>query len=322
MKISVIIPVYNVEQYLHECLISVITQSYNNYEVICINDGSTDGSLAILQEYARKYSKISVIDQVNSGLSATRNAGIKVATGDYIFLLDSDDYLEPDSLDILARNTTDEDLVCFNGRRYFEDGRIEEPDNGISAEFCRGWDYYNQYALVSRKFHFVCTVLRMYRRIFLLENNLMFTEGIFHEDNLFTPIACYYAQKVKIIPDCLYVYRIREGSITQKVRVKRLFDIIYIANTLSAFFITKNEIEKMVVYREIAGAYFRGFMNDDISVFGNNDKRLKKLINWKNFQSVSIYPRHKRIFRLLNIHPVLFRCYIFIERIFKNQSIN
>jgi glycosyltransferase involved in cell wall biosynthesis len=321
MKISVIIPVYNVEQYLRECLDSVITQSYNDYEVICINDGSTDGSMAILQEYAKKYPRISLIDQANKGLSAARNAGIHAATGDCICLLDSDDYLEPDSLDILAKNTNDEDLICFNGRRFFEDGRTEEPDKGISAEFSKGWDYYKQYALVSRKFHFVCTVLRMYRRNFLLKNNLMFSEGIFHEDNLFTPIACYYAQKVKIIPDCLYVYRIRKGSITQEIKVKRLFDMIYIANSLSTFFITKHDIEKMVVYREIAGAYFRGFMNDDISVFGNNDKQLKKLINWKNYQSVSVYPRHKRIFRLINVHPVLFRCYVFFEKKVKKSIV-
>jgi glycosyltransferase involved in cell wall biosynthesis len=321
MKISVIIPVYNVEQYLRECLDSVMTQSYNDYEVICINDGSTDGSMAVLKEYAEKYPKVSVIDQENKGLSAARNAGINAATGEYVFLLDSDDYLQPDSLDILAKNITDEDIICFNGRRYFEDGRTEEPDKGISAAFDSGWDYYNQYALVNRKFHFVCTVLRMYRRDFLKVNNLMFTEGIFHEDNLFTPIACYYAQKVKIIPDCLYVYRIREGSIMQKVRVKRLFDIIYIANTLSAFFITNNEIEKKVIYREIAGAYFRGFMKEDMRVFGNNDKKLKKLINWKNFQAVSVYPRHKRIFRLLRMHPVLFRCFIFFEKIIKKSIV-
>jgi len=161
MKISVIIPVYNVEQYLRECLDSVMTQSYNDYEVICINDGSTDGSMAVLKEYAEKYPKVSVIDQENKGLSAARNAGINAATGEYVFLLDSDDYLEPDSLDILAKNITDEDIICFNGRRYFEDGRTEEPDKGISAAFDSGWDYYNQYALVNRKFHFVCTVLRM-----------------------------------------------------------------------------------------------------------------------------------------------------------------
>lgn len=319
MKISIIIPVYNVEQYLRECLDSVVTQSYDNYEIICINDGSTDGSFTILKEYAEQYSQIRIINQENKGLSASRNEGIKKATGDYLFFLDSDDYLEVDCFNILAKCTRGQDLICFNGRRFFEDGRKEEPDPGIADEFDRGWDYYNQYALVNRKFHFVCTVLRLYRRDFLLNNNLMFTEGIFHEDNLFTPIACYFAQKVKIIPDCLYIYRIRQGSITQKIRIKRLFDIIYIANTLSDFFISKTDIEKKIVYREIAGAYFRGFMKDDRKIFSNNDKQLKRLINWNNFQKVSIYPRHQRIFKLLKIHPVIFRLYVFFERIIKKS---
>lgn len=313
IKFSLIIPIYNVEQYLRDCLNSVIAQTYPDYEVICVNDGSTDGSLAILEEYQKKYDKITVISQQNKGLSGARNTGIRTAKGDYLFFLDSDDWIEPNTLEILAQKQRGEDLVCFNGRRCFEDGRTEEPDSGIEEPLLNGWEYYNKYALVSRKFHFVCSVLRLYRRDYLLNNNLFFEVGIYHEDNLFTPLACYYAQTVKVIPDCLYVYRIREGSITQSVNVQRLYDMITVANKLSAFFIPISGIDKSQLYREIAGEYFGAYMPEKRKLYGNKDLVIMKLINWTNFKTVSIYARHRRIYFFLSIHPALFRIYFWIE---------
>ena len=311
---SIIVPVFNVEKYLRQCLDSVIQQSFQNFEVICVNDGSTDRSLSILQEYLQKDTRIKLIDQANSGLSAARNAGIDAAKGEYVFFLDSDDWIEPDTLKILSEKQNGEDLVCFNGRRYFEDGTTEKPDSGIEETQLTGWEYYNKYALASRKFHFVCTVLRIYKKDFLEEHNLMFEEGIYHEDNLFTPIVCYNAGLVKIIPDCLYIYRIREGSITQSVNVQRIYDLIRVANVLSTFFIPLKNIDKTFVYREIAGEYYLGFTLDKKAFCGNFEKQLIGHINWKNFKQVSVYKRHRLIYRLLRVHPALFRGYIFIEQ--------
>ncbi len=313
-KLSIIIPIYNVEKYLHQCLDSILNQTYDPYEIICINDGSTDNSLTILKEYVQKSEKIKIITQPNKGLSGARNAGIKAAKGEYLFFLDSDDWIEENALQILVEKITDKsDLICFNGCRYFEDGRTEEPDAGITENNLTGWEYYNKYALQNRKFHFVCSVLRLYRREFLLENNLFFKEGIYHEDNLFTPIVCYYAKSVQIIPDCLYVYRIREGSISQTLSEKRILDTIKVANDLANFFISKSNIEKEIVYREISGEYFSIFMPEKRKGLAINGKDLKKQINWDNFKAVSIYPRHKRIFRLLSVHPKLFQIYFRVE---------
>ena len=318
MKFSVIIPVYNVEQYLCDCLDSIVAQSYHDYEVICVNDGSTDGSLAILEEYQQKYHQIIIISQLNKGLSGARNAGIQVAKGNYIFFLDSDDWIETDTLKILAEKQNGEDLLCFNGRRCFEDGTTEEPDSGIEESQLTGWEYYNKYALLPRKFHFVCTVLRLYRREYLLKNNLFFEEGIYHEDNLFTPLACYYAKTVRVISHCLYIYRIREGSITQSVNVQRLYDVITVANKLSNFFIPIRDIDKQQLYKEIAGEYFGAFTSDNVKLFGNKDAEIKKKINWGSFKEVSMYPRHRRIYLLLFVSPHLFRAYMWIEKfIFK-----
>lgn len=322
MKFSIIIPVYNVEKYLCDCLDSVLNQSYpDDYEVICVNDGSTDESLYILKNYADKDKRIKVVSQENKGLSVARNRGINAATGKYIFFLDSDDWLETNALEILSHQIDDEDIICFNGHRYFEDGSKEElPDKGIIENNLTGWDYYNKYALISRKFHFVCVVLRLYNRDFLLKNQLFFEEEIYHEDNLFTPIVCYYAKKVKVIPDILYVYRIRDGSITWSVNLKKLEDIIKVANKLSDFFIPKTDIDKSIVFREIAGEYFSVYMSPKAKVFGKDYTEVRSLINWKSFKTVSVYPRHKRIYKLIKLHPVVFSMYIRIEQILKKSK--
>ena len=98
VKVSVVIPVYNVEGYLEECLDSVINQTLEDIEIICINDGSTDNSLEILEEYAKKDNRIKILNQENQGISATRNNGLKICKGKYICFLDSDDYLELNAL--------------------------------------------------------------------------------------------------------------------------------------------------------------------------------------------------------------------------------
>jgi glycosyltransferase involved in cell wall biosynthesis len=312
--LSIIIPVYNVEPYLVRCIDSVLSQSFEDYEVICINDGSTDGSLSVLSGLAQPTNKITIISQTNKGLSAARNSGIRAARGEYLLFLDSDDWIEPDALQILASNIQNEDLICFNGRRFFEGGKTEDADAGINETGLTGWQYYNKYALVSRKFHFVCTVLRLYKRDFLLKYSLFFEEGIFHEDNLFTPIVCYHAQSVKIIPECLYVYRIRHGSIMQTAHIRRLFDSITIANALAGFFIPLQNIDKSIIYRQIAGEYFKNFSSGQKKVYGNNDQLLKEKINWAYFKAVSIYPRHKRIYFLLALSPELFRLYELSEK--------
>ena len=256
MKFSLIIPVYNVRQYLRDCLDSVLAQTCTDWEAVCVNDGSTDDSPSILREYAAKDTRIRIIDQSNGGLSAARNVGIKAAKGEYIFLLDSDDWIVPDALERLNRHLDGQDMLCFSGRKFIEaDGTYHQPDVLQPATYSSGMDYYNANALASRDFPFVCTVLRLYRREYLHTNNLFFTPGIYHEDNMFTPIACYHAAKVTVIPDNLYIYRIRPESIMTTFRPKRMTDMVWISNTLASFFISAQGFDKTIIYRAITHAY-------------------------------------------------------------------
>ena len=308
MLVSIIIPVYNVGKYLRVCLDSVLNQSFTDWEAICVNDGSTDGSASILEEYAKLDGRFTVIAQANGGLSAARNTGLDAAQGDYILFLDSDDWLEPDALRILSESITDEDLLCFNGRKYFEkSSEFEVADHFEPADYTKGWEYYSRNALNHRNFAFVCVVLRCYRRSFLLDHGLRFKTGIYHEDNLFTPLACYYAGMVKVIPDVLYDYRVRESSIMTSRSLKHWEDIIRIANELAGFFIPKEGLEKKTVYQALTHHYQMAFAN----VTPAEDKSLLPLVNWSYYKAVSrTKPRHRVLYLALRISPRLFRAII------------
>lgn len=291
MKFSIVIPVYNVEKYLHDCLDSVLGQSFSDWEAIGVNDGSTDGSADILEEYAEKDHRFKVVSQANGGLSAARNTGLKEAKGECVLFLDSDDWLEKNTLEVLSTNMTDEDMLCFSGRRYFENERLYNEADQLKAQtYFSGMDYYNENALQSRDFAFVCVVLRAYKRSLLLDNGLWFKEGIFHEDNFFTPLACYYAGKVKVINECLYDYRVRSNSITSTANTKRHRDLLETANTLAAFFVLKQGFDKTVIYRAITHHYQVVFMN----AAKEERKELKSLCDWSLYHKVSrTKPRHR-----------------------------
>ena len=294
LTFSIIIPVYNVEQYLRDCLDSVCRQTYSDWEAICVNDGSTDGSAAILEEYAEKDSRFKIISQPNGGLSAARNTGLKAAKWEYVLFLDSDDWLEPQALEVISKSLSDEDMLCFSGRRFFESERqYHDADQLLVRTYASGMDYYNENALLSRDFAFVCVVLRAYKREFLLSHELRFKEGIYHEDNLFTPLVCYYAKKVKVVNECLYDYRVRANSITTTGNVKRLRDLLETANTLAMFFISKQDFDKTVVYRAITHHYQVVFANASES----ERKELKGFCNWSLYRKVSRTKiRHRVIF--------------------------
>ena len=284
MRFSIIIPVYNVELYLNECLDSVLGQTCSDWEAICVNDGSTDGSLDILTEYASRESRLKVITQPNGGLSSARNTGVNAAKGEYVLFLDSDDWLEENALEVLSTNLEGEDMLCYSGRRYFENDRTyHDADQLNSQSYLSGMDYYNENALLTRDFAFVCVVLRIYKREFLLRHNLHFKEGIFHEDNLFTPLACFYAERVKVVKECLYDYRVRSNSITTTGNSKRLQDLLGTANTLAGFFVQKEGFDKAVVYRAITHHY------QTVFAYASKEKRreFKRLCDWGLYRKVS-----------------------------------
>lgn len=299
MKFSIVVPVYNVEAYLDNCLASLQAQDFADFEVICVNDGSTDRSREILSEWAGKMPQIRVIDRENGGLSAARNTGLQAAIGDYVVFVDSDDWVEPTMLKRLAEENNDEDMICFACRRT-----DHNTYDTLVPEQSEGWNYYNRHALEHREVPFVCVWQRCYRRGFLEENNLRFREGILHEDNEFTPRACLKSKRVKVIPDVLYNYRIRPGSIMTTRGLRSKESLITIGNELSELFAKELNIDKTIAYQALTQCYQMAFIDNT----HEEDRQLKQLIDWHCYRRVSrTKPRHRINYSLLRISPTLFR---------------
>lgn len=303
MKFSIVVPVYNVEAYLDNCLASLQAQDFADFEVICVNDGSTDRSREILSEWAGKLPQMKVVDRVNGGLSAARNTGLAAATGNYIIFVDSDDWVEPTMLNRLAEEANGEDMICFACRKS---------DNGATDDFVPeqtdGWNYYNCHALEHREVPFVCVWQRCYRREFLMENNLHFRESILHEDNEFTPRACLKATSIKVIPDVLYNYRVRPGSIMTTRGLRSKESLITIGNELSVLFAKEHGIDKTVAYQALTQCYQMAFIDNT----HEEDIKLKPQIDWSSYFRVSrTKMRHRIQYSALKFSPHLFR---FISR--------
>ena len=311
MKLSIIIPAYNVEKFLPKCLDSILRQDCGGFEVIAVNDGSTDGTLSLLEEYARTYSNLKVISQENRGMSTARNRGLKEAQGEYVMFVDSDDWLCDNALALLMPHFNGEDVVCFNAKKYIEDdGTFVENNRPMPDAVMSGWDYFNAQRLLSTEIHFVCIWQRAYRRDFLTENNLRFADGILRaEDDLFSTMVMYHAKSVKAIDLCCYVYRIRQSSITTTVNIQRWYDSLRVQEILADFFVPLQGLDKSIIYQILASGYINNFSEGTIRLYGNQDKYLSERINWSHFATTAITKRHKRLYRLIRISPKLYRLY-------------
>lgn len=206
IKISVIIPVYNVEKYLDKCILSVLKQTLKNIEIILVNDGSTDSSAEIIKKYSNKYDNIKVVTKENGGLSSARNAGLAIAEGKYITFLDSDDYITKNYLknlyDAAERNNSDM-AVCG---QYKVDGK-----GNILSKIT--YPVKNEGNCVLRKMNIAG---KLYRRSYIEKHNICFGIGKTYEDNPFNFVALFLAKNIVFLNYAGYCQVVREGSITAK----------------------------------------------------------------------------------------------------------
>lgn len=216
--VSVIVPIYNVENYLKQCLDSLIQQEYQDMEVIMVNDGSTDKSVEIAKIYAEKYTNFILIEQNNRGLSAARNIGLKHASGEYIMYLDSDDYLEPRTLTTCLDkiNRLDPDLLVFSGNKIICNENNDVLEVKKYGPYCEseqetGLDLYQE--LRKNNNYYTCVVYQIVKKDVLDRNNIEFFEGILHEDHLYTFLIFAASGKSICINQNLYNYRVRANSI-------------------------------------------------------------------------------------------------------------
>lgn len=231
--ISVIIPIYKVEEYLAECIDSVLHQTYRQLEIILVDDGSPDTCPRLCDEYSRKDDRIKVIHKANGGLSDARNAGLTAATGDYVIYLDSDDYWSDthamERMVAQIRNNDRTDLVLSGFILYFPSSKQKIYPSPLHVDRINGKDkidvleYLTQYGDL-----FMSACQKLVRRELLIRNDIRFQKGLLSED-IDWSIAVYIKAQVIYASDTpFYCYRQRNGSITKTMNAKSFKDLLYI----------------------------------------------------------------------------------------------
>ncbi|SDI32887.1 glycosyltransferase [Proteiniclasticum ruminis] len=238
--VSIVVPVYNTEKYLKRCIDSIIDQTFDNYEVILINDGSTDSSLDILKEYADEYDNFFLISQINMGQGAARNSGLSKAKGKYIYFMDSDDYILPDTIEFLynACEKDELDLIIFDGDSFYDEDYKNGKKYGVN--YTRKGSYNGKHVgkdllekMLENSEFIVSPCLYMVKKDLLDINQLRFPEGIIHEDELFTFNVFMKSQNAMYIPRKFFMRRIRKNSImTNRNRLKSLHGYITVYNNI------------------------------------------------------------------------------------------
>lgn len=283
MKISLIVPVYNVAPYLHRCLDSCINQNLDKseYEIVVINDGSTDNSLAIINEYLKENSSIVLIDKENGGLSSARNAGLKIAKGDFVWFIDSDDWIQENCLKKIvdALYTSKAQVLTYvpkgsDGTKTFDFTPSRNLSNKVVVSGLELFESGYCYPYSGAQFY-------VFRRSFLLDNNLFFYEGILFEDLLFTARMMSKLQRCFYVDANYYYYYLREGSISKsKASFKKANDHILIARELANHIGEEQNQTDYILYRNIAMCILGIYIQ-----WGDLCKKEQKLIR-NNFFSI------------------------------------
>ncbi|NLY46853.1 MAG: glycosyltransferase family 2 protein [Tissierella sp.] len=253
-KISVIIPVYNVEEYLRQCLDSVINQTLQDIEIICVNDESTDDSLAILEEYAKRDSRINVLSQKNAGAGAARNKGLEIARGEYLSFLDSDDFFELDMLEkaynkVIGDNA---DIVIYKVQLFNDKTKMFS-----DAPWAFNENYFPPFVPFSYKdmpkYIFNSfqnwTWNKLFRKAFVDRNKLRYQELRRTNDLLFTCMALVTAERITLLDEVLAYYRC--GTQTNSQATNHIAPLDF----YKAFFTLKQELIRIGIFEEVEQSY-------------------------------------------------------------------
>ena len=273
VKVSVIIPCYKVENFLSQCLDSVINQTLKDIEIICVNDGSPDNSLKILQEYASRDSRIKIISQKNQGLSCSRNNALKLVCGEYVLFLDSDDWIRQDACELLYNKSKqyDLDMVNFAGTNYNDITKTYNQLNGQKILYIQdNKDNFNRSELEKFLYNIPISACRFFYRMgFLNKHNIRFPEGINFEDNYFVRHALLFVQNFGVEREILYFRRIHGESITQNVS-KFFNDYIEVLGRVEKLYET-NKVKHEIIKKTLE-PYF-DYLYNQLTTFTVEDRK-------------------------------------------------
>ena len=283
IKYSFIVPVYNTEKYLKKCLDSLVNQTYKDFEIIVVNDGSTDKSSNIISKYQKKYKNIIVIDKENEGLSMARNRGVQKSSGKYIIFVDSDDYVSNKLLEEVDKKIDDSDILRFQIATEDENyTKINEYHEEGFESMC-GYDAFKYLS----SYHFVepawCYVIR---KNYYIENKFSFKKGVYHEDFGLIPYVIYKARKVKSIDFIGYYYIQRNGSIMNnndyKKTVKKAFDMLEQYKTMRLF-------AKNINRKNNLDDYFLSYISNSVIVKARELKKDEKKVYINELKKLNVF---------------------------------
>ena len=324
VKISVIIPVFNVENYLSRCLDSVINQTLKDIEIICVDDGSTDNSFNILNDYKNADDRIQVYQQENGGHSAATNSGLKHVNGDYIFFVDSDDWIELDALEKLYNNVieNDSDLVLYDSIEHLPENQFRERRYGILNELKNDvFDYKSEKRLILNSFYVQWS--KLYKTSFFRQHNLKLPDFRLYEDIGLNVTAITFAKRITYLPEILYHYNRLNDSSLQNTKIemnrsKIIFDVIFyierflIENDLFSYlelnFLEFKIKQPKIIFENLDDAsredFYQNLRNCFLSI-DSNPKKLSQLpfefysffvhvITLKNYEQYSNFSFYKQ----------------------------
>lgn len=303
--VSVIVPVYKVENYLRKCVDSIIRQTYKNLEIILVDDGSPDGCPKICDDYAVIDSRIRVIHKTNGGLSDARNAGIEVATGEWIAFIDSDDWVDDRFIATLleAAITTDSDLAICAYSKVYENGTTIPAVNGEQEKILSSLEAIRD-LFTRRTYGGVMSWNKLYKRNIFIDNGIEFPYGKVHEDNFTTYKTYFFANKIVYIDTPLVFYLQRRDSIMGEQFSDKRLDAIEAAVDARKFIESRKislseEADYMVMTAYMNVLYYLGKSNNRSEFLELEKQLLDKLLLLRKTMRYNRYMRSRDRLRLI-----------------------
>ena len=321
LRLSIIVPVYNVARYLGKCLDSLLAQdiSFNQFEIIIINDGSTDESMIIAESYVNQYPNIKLISQENKGLGAARNVGIKEAKGKCIFFVDSDDYIIEYSLESLLYcfETKNLEALRFNYIAVNERGELIKKKKNATYNIVFSDKVVDGQTFLSEQLGWACYVwVFLFDANFLKKNNFLFDERIYFEDVEWLVHVLIKAERVKSINQQVYFYLQRTGSITQGVQIEKknkiISDKLYVVDRLKLQSKISNNPKVTLWCEGLISLLFMGILYYVENELHERKDEIITLLKKRGFLPLKSYHftlKQRRDLFIINISPKLY-CYL------------
>lgn len=297
-KVSVILPCYNVEKYLNQCLDSIVNQTLKEIEIICIDDGSTDNTLTVLNDFANKDSRIKVLTQQNKGPGAARNAGLDIATGEFVSMLDSDDFFKLDMLEnfykeAISKNT--DILICESQEYYDKKNKYKKLKWALRKKYLPFEKIFNYKNMPKHIIGFCVGWAwdKFYKKSFIDKYNLRYAELMNSEDLTFVFLSLVLASRISIINEVFISHRKREDSV-EMTRDKNPYDFIIAAQNL------RNNLISYGKYEEVEQSFLNWFVPFSFwytdTLKDENNLILKQKLENEIFKDFNVYEKEQTYF--------------------------